>query len=105
MGLWNLQLKQFVNMMVDAEDLWIEVADTNKPNKGKFFHEQLKNKTSVGLNNALYKSQGVDMPVEQIINNRNRMDDREEWDSCYSDSDEEDSDNGDWELDSEGDSL
>ena len=105
MGLWNLQLKQFVNVMVNAEDLWIEVVDTNNPNKGKFFPKQLKNKTSVRLDNAVYKSQGVDMPEEQIIKNRTRKDEWEEWDSGYSDSDEEDSDYGDWELDSEGASL
>ena len=46
------------------------------------------------------------MPEEQIINKRASMlEDREDWDSYASDSDEEDSDNGDWELDSEGDSL
>ena len=54
----------------------------------------------------MYKSQGVDMPEEQIINNRvSTLEEREDWDSYTSDSDEEDSDNGDWELDSEGESL
>ena len=53
----------------------------------------------------MYLSQGVGMPEGKIIENGYRKEEWEEWDSGYSDSDEEDSDYGDWELDSEGASL
>ena len=53
----------------------------------------------------MHLSQGVGMPEEKIIENRTRKDEWEEWDSGYSDSEEEDNDYGDWELDSEGASL
>ena len=36
MELWTIQQRQFINMMIDAEDLWEEVVGKDKCNKGKF---------------------------------------------------------------------
>ena len=54
----------------------------------------------------MYSSQGVDMPAEQTINKRvSKLEERDDCDSYVSDSEEEDSDNGNWEIDSDEDSL
>ena len=46
------------------------------------------------------------MPEEQTINKRvSKLEERDDCDSYASDSEEEDSDNGDWEFDSIEDSL
>ena len=84
-----MSIKHFVKMMIDAEDVWSEVVDIDIPNK------ELNNQTNQELVSAMYSSQGVDMPAEQTINKRvSKLEERDDCDSYVSDSEEEDSDNG-----------